>query len=211
MFPAGMKPIARTRGRWSAALGLALWAAAALCTGVTAARAGTPIYAYTDAEGVIHFSSTQRDQRYQPYELSAGRRLVRVPRHWQYDGLIGLTARENQVQPALVKAVIAAESNFDPDAVSHRGAQGLMQLMPTTAEALGVEHPFHPVENVRGGTRYLRLMLDRYGDLERALAAYNAGPQAVDQYGGVPPFRETRDYVRRVMTYYRHYDGDFAR
>jgi soluble lytic murein transglycosylase len=134
-----------------------------------------------------------------------------APRRWEYDGLIGLTARQHRVQPALVKAVIAAESNFDPYAVSRKGAQGLMQLMPRTAARLGVEDPFHPTENVRGGTLYLRAMLDRYGDLTRALAAYNAGPNAVDRWGGVPPFRETRDYVRRVLTYYRHYDGDFGR
>jgi soluble lytic murein transglycosylase len=176
------------------------------------ASAGTPIYAYTDDEGVIHFSGFPRDPRYQPHEISSsGRRVMHVPRHWQYDGLIRLTAREHQLQPALVKAVIAAESNFDPDALSHKGAQGLMQLMPTTAASLGVEHPFHPVDNVRGGARYLRLMLDRYGDVERALAAYNAGPRAVDRFGGIPPYRETRDYVRRVLTYYRHYHGDFAR
>ncbi len=175
------------------------------------AAAGTPIYAYTDDDGVVHFSSVPRDDRYQPYELKETRKVNGVPRHWQYDGLIGLTARANRLQPALVKAVIAAESNFDPDAVSKKGAQGLMQLMPRTARDLGVENPFHPVDNVRGGSRYLRRMLDRYGDVERALAAYNAGPKAVDRYGGVPPYRETRDYVKRVLTYYRHYHGDFAR
>jgi len=189
-----------------------LWAGLAFWVLASGASAGTPIYAYTDDEGVVHFSSVQRDRRYQPYELtSTGKRLVRVPRHWQFDGLIGLTAREHSLQPALIKAVIAAESNFDPEAVSHKGAQGLMQLMPMTALSLGVENPFHPVDNVRGGTRYLRLMLDRFGDVERALAAYNAGPEAVDRYGGIPPYRETRDYVRRVLTYYRHYHGDFAR
>jgi soluble lytic murein transglycosylase len=133
-----------------------------------------------------------------------------VPQRWEYDGLIGLTAREHEIEPALVKAVIAAESNFDPEAVSHKGAQGLMQLMPVTANRLGVEDPLRPTENVRGGTRYLRLMLDRYGDVERAVAAYNAGPAAVDRYGGVPPYPETQDYVRRVLTYYRHYHGDFS-
>jgi soluble lytic murein transglycosylase-like protein len=108
-----------------------------------------------------------------------------------------------------VKAVIAAESNFDPEAISHRGAQGLMQLMPATAAALGVADPLQPTQNVQAGARYLRLMLDRYGDLERALAAYNAGPSAVDRYGGIPPYPETRDYVQRVLAYYRHYHGDF--
>jgi soluble lytic murein transglycosylase len=196
--------------------GLASWLTLILGLGAALGRpagAGTPIYAYTDDAGVVHFSNIPRDKRYQPYELKTPgqKRLQRIPRDWRYDGLIGLTAREHSVQPALVKAVIAAESNFDPAAVSRKGARGLMQLMPHTAEALGVGDPFQPAENVRGGTRYLRHMLDRYGDLERALAAYNAGPSAVDRFGGVPPYPETRDYVKRVMTYYRVYDGDFAR
>jgi soluble lytic murein transglycosylase-like protein len=135
---------------------------------------------------------------------------MRPPQRREYDGLIGLTAREHEIEPALIKAVIAAESNFDPEAVSRKGAQGLMQLMPVTATRLGVEDPLRPTENVRGGTRYLRLMLDRYGDVERAVAAYNAGPAAVDRFGGVPPYPETQDYVRRVLTYYRHYHGDFS-
>jgi soluble lytic murein transglycosylase-like protein len=205
--PRGNSP--RRRLRLPAALGLL---AGCLLLLAAPAGAGTPIYSYTDESGVLHFSSVPRDSRYQLYELAEpGPRRRRAPQDWTFDGLIMLTAREHQVQPALVKAVIAAESNFDPDAVSHKGAQGLMQLMPTTARALGVEKPFHPTDNVRGGTRYLRLMLDRYGDMERALAAYNAGPDAVDRYGGIPPFRETRDYVKRVLTYYRYYHGDFTR
>jgi len=124
--------------------------------------------------------------------------------------LILINARANKVPPALVKAVIAAESRFDSTAVSRAGAQGLMQLMPKTARELGIEDPFRPSENVKGGTRYLRSMLDRYGDMTRALAAYNAGPNAVDYYRGVPPYPETQAYVRRVLTYYRHYDGDFG-
>ena len=176
------------------------------------AVAGGPIYSFVGPDGVIHFTDTPRDRRYRklPAPDPAGRAKLRAPRRWEYDGLIGLTAREHEVEPALVKAVITAESNFDPEAVSHKGAQGLMQLMPVTATDLGVDDPLRPTENVRGGTRYLRLMLDRYGDLERAVAAYNAGPAAVDRYGGVPPYRETQAYVRRVLTYYRHYHGDFA-
>ena len=134
-----------------------------------------------------------------------------VPQEEGYDGLIRLTAMEHDVSPALVKAVIAAESRFNSGAVSHKGAQGLMQLMPKTAAELGVADPFAAADNVRGGVRYLREMLDRYGDMGRALAAYNAGPTAVDHYRGIPPYPETRDYVQRVMTYYRHYHGDFGR
>jgi soluble lytic murein transglycosylase len=193
-------------GRLAAAFALAGLAAAA------PAGAGRPIYAYVGPDGVMHFTDTPRDARYHqlPDPKRARRPHRAPPQRWEYDGLIGLTAREHEVEPALVKAVIAAESNFDPEAVSRKGAQGLMQLMPVTAMDLGVEDPLRPSENVRAGTRYLRQMLDRYGDLERAVAAYNAGPEAVDRYGGVPPYRETQDYVRRVLTYYRHYHGDFA-
>jgi soluble lytic murein transglycosylase len=196
---------ARPTGWLAAAFALAGLAAAG------PAAAGRPIYAFVGPDGVVHFTDTPRDRRYHKLpDARPARKPLRVPRRWEYDGLIGLTAREHEVEPALVKAVIAAESNFDPEAVSRKGAQGLMQLMPVTAMDLGVEDPLRPSENVRAGTRYLRQMLDRYGDLERAVAAYNAGPEAVDRYGGVPPYRETQDYVRRVLTYYRHYHGDFA-
>jgi soluble lytic murein transglycosylase len=174
------------------------------------ADAGRPIYTFTGPDGVVHFTDAPRDRRYRELPAPKRRRAMRPPQRREYDGLIGLTAREHEIEPALIKAVIAAESNFDPEAVSRKGAQGLMQLMPVTATRLGVEDPLRPTENVRGGTRYLRLMLDRYGDVERAVAAYNAGPAAVDRFGGVPPYPETQDYVRRVLTYYRHYHGDFS-
>jgi soluble lytic murein transglycosylase len=190
------------------ALATALGAALAVAP---PADAGRPIYSFIGPDGVIHFTDTPRDGRYREVpDAKLGRPARRPPQRWEYDGLIGLTAREHEIEPALVKAVIAAESNFNPEAVSRKGAQGLMQLMPVTATRLGVEDPLLPTENVRGGTRYLRLMLDRYGDVERAVAAYNAGPAAVDRYGGVPPYPETQDYVRRVLTYYRHYHGDFS-
>jgi soluble lytic murein transglycosylase len=174
------------------------------------ALAGGTIWTFTDANGVVHFTNVPQGRQYQPLADAAFSARTRVPQHGQYDGIIGRTAREQRVQPALVKAVIAAESNFDASAVSHKGAQGLMQLMPGTAAELGVGDPFQPIDNVRGGTLYLRQMLDRYGDVERALAAYNAGPSAVDRFGGIPPYRETRDYVRRVLAYYRYYHGDFT-
>jgi len=133
------------------------------------------------------------------------------PEPGSYDELIAKVALRHGVPAALVKAVVKTESNFQRHAVSSKGAQGLMQLMPATASDLGVEDPFSAEDNVRGGTRYLRAMIDRYGDWKHALAAYNAGPGAVDQYGGIPPYRETREYVERVLHYYRRYDGDFSR
>ncbi len=177
------------------------------------ARAGGQIYTFVDARGVAHFSNIRNDDRYVPIvrERTRTKRPTGVPQEEGYDGLIRLTAMEHDVSPALVKAVIAAESRSNSGAVSHKGAQGLMQLMPKTAAMLGVADPFAAEDNVRGGVRYLREMLDRYGDMNRALAAYNAGPTAVDRYRGVPPYPETRAYVQRVMTYYRHYHGDFVR
>jgi len=178
------------------------------------AWAGAAIYTYTDEKGVTHFTNVPRgnDPRYQRVVFRDTERVwSRPPAYTRYDELIGESARFYRLPPALVKAVIAAESAFDPLAVSRKGAQGLMQLMPQTAAQLGVEDPLEPASNVMGGSGYLRAMIDRYGDLSRALAAYNAGPTAVDRYGGVPPYRETRDYVDRVLTYYRAYHVDFAR
>jgi soluble lytic murein transglycosylase-like protein len=179
------------------------------------AWAGGPIYAFVDPQGVTHFTNRQQhDQRFKPIRLRdnpATRAKYREPKSRAYDPLIGDAAKSEGIPPALVKAVIAAESAFDSGAVSHKGAQGLMQLMPDTAEEMGVENPFEPAQNLRGGTSYLRSLIDRYGDLGRALAAYNAGPSAVDRYNGIPPFQETQDYVDRVLTYYRRYHGDFAR
>jgi soluble lytic murein transglycosylase-like protein len=114
-------------------------------------------------------------------------------------------ARRYDLSPQLVRGVIRAESNFQVDAVSRAGAQGLMQLMPATASELGVTDPFDIDQNIDGGTRYLRQMLDRYdGNLRLALAAYNAGPGNVDKYGGDVPFPETRRYIGRVLKYSRH-------
>jgi soluble lytic murein transglycosylase-like protein len=191
-----------------------LWIAAVIWIAAAPAWAGGAIYAFTDAQGVTHFTNRPHiDKRFKPVRMRdpVSAPKYRAPASRAYDPLIGDAAASEGIPPALVKAVIAAESAFDSDAVSRKGAQGLMQLMPETAEEMGVENPLEPAQNVRGGTSYLRSMIDRYGDLGRALAAYNAGPTAVDYYGGIPPFQETRDYVDRVLAYYRRYHGDFAR
>jgi len=121
-----------------------------------------------------------------------------------YANLIAAAAKEHGVAPELVASVIAIESNFNPNAVSWRSARGLMQLMPDTAARLGVKQVFDPQENINAGTRYLKELLVRYnGDLALTLAAYNAGPDRVELYKTVPPYRETRDYVRRVTEKFR--------
>ncbi len=135
---------------------------------------------------------------------------VHVSSEDRIDRLITRSAARHQVDRALVKAVVAAESNFDANAVSSAGAMGLMQLMPATAEEMGVNSPFKPSENIAGGTRYLRSMLDRYQDVKHALAAYNAGPRAVDRYGTIPPYPETEAYVKRVMRFYQDFKLRFS-
>jgi soluble lytic murein transglycosylase-like protein len=116
------------------------------------------------------------------------------------DAVMDAAGSRNNIDPDLIASVIRAESGFNPSAVSRKGAQGLMQLMPQTAASLGVQNAMDPADNVEGGTRYLRDLLDRYhNDLLKTLAAYNAGPQSVEQYHGVPPYRETRAYITRII------------
>lgn len=131
------------------------------------------------------------------------------PRPSSFDALIHRTADQVSLDPMLIKSVMHAESAFDPNAVSRKGAAGLMQLMPDTARRYGVSSVFDPRQNVLGGARYLSFLVERFdGDLELALAGYNAGENAVDRSGGVPPYAETRHYVKKVLRLYRRYRTD---
>ncbi len=126
----------------------------------------------------------------------------------QIDALVNDNAQSAGVDPALVKAIIANESGFNANATSNTGAQGLMQLMPGTAAALGVDNAYDPEQNVAGGTKYIKEMLTHFnGDVRLAVAAYNAGPGAVEKYGGVPPYAETQNYVQNVLASYAKYRG----
>lgn len=191
------------------------------------------IYAYQDAQGRIRITdipekkgyelvlppirSTERTAAstaapaasadataYQPATTapSSGKRDMEYLRD-----IVTEAARVYGISESLIYAVIRAESNFNPYAVSNAGALGLMQLIPSTARLVGVTRPFDPRQNIHGGARYLRMMIDRFGRVDHALAAYNAGPEAVARYGGIPPYSETMAYVPRVLRYYREYSG----
>lgn len=175
------------------------------------------IYAYTDGGGVTHFSNVPTDARYalllkSPPEPVNADAMPPPPaslaaRAASYAPMIDQAARRVALQPALLRAVIAVESAFNPRAVSRAGAQGLMQLHPKTARRYGVGDAFDPAENVRGGATYLRDLMRRYNNnLELVLAAYNAGEDAVDRYGRhIPPYRETQAYVPAVLRLYRQF------
>lgn len=167
------------------------------------------IYRYVDAEGVVHFTNTpcttdcELYLREAPQPLPPGGDVSSST--WMMD-YVDRFSRANRLSPALVRAIIKAESNGERFAVSTKGAQGMMQLMPFTAKRLNVSDPFDPVENIEGGVKYIKELLGTFnGNLVHAVAAYNAGPGAVKKYGGIPPYKETRLYVKRVMDYYNQY------
>lgn len=161
------------------------------------------IYYRIDENGVARFTNAPTTPDYrllQPGVLPSASRLTAA----SIDGLIEAFAAEHSIDSALIRAVIRAESNFNHRAVSRKGAQGLMQLMPATIWRLSVGDAFDPHENIGAGVRYLRQLLDQFqGDLTLALAAYNAGENAVLRYRGVPPYQETREYVKKVLSLYR--------
>ena len=168
------------------------------------------IYMYIDADGIMHFTNapTASDRDYRVYirEKSAYRPSA-FHSSDEYDELISQASKQYGVDNLLVKAIIKAESDFDPKAISKKGAMGLMQIMPQNFQHLDIENPFDPQENILGGTRYFKYLYDRFdGKLALSLAAYNAGPTAVDNYNKtIPPYRETEQYVERVLAYYRNY------
>jgi soluble lytic murein transglycosylase len=166
----------------------------ALATLAAAPAAASKIEISIDDKGV-------KVMKNEPGEARARRlaaELVPVPEA-EIDALIERWATARALDTMLVQAVVQVESGYNVRALSNRGAMGLMQLMPDTARELGVTDPYDPEQNVRAGTAYLRRMFDRFGNLEWALAAYNAGPEAVERFAGIPPFAETREYVRKVF------------
>ena len=174
-----------------------------VCSLVGISPALADIYRYVDANGVTHFTNTPTHGHYNFYRKES---FSSAPRVLSYAELIKRYAGQYDLDEALVKAVIKVESDYRPHVVSSKGAQGLMQLIPETARDMNVSDPFDPSDNIHGGTRYLRLMLDQFdGDLELALAAYNAGPGTVKRHGGVPPYTETLNYIQRVKHYLDYY------
>ncbi len=171
------------------------------------------IYKYKDKNGVIHFTNTRpaAKKKFQVYIKERRPKKNRFYSTSQYDQIITKAAKRHGVLFSLIKSVIAVESGFNPRAVSKKGAKGLMQIMPENYRALAIRNPFDPYQNIMGGARYLKRMIKRYdGKLKLVLAAYNAGPEAVDRYRGVPPFRETQEYVRRVFHALRMYQSGKA-
>ncbi len=172
---------------------------------VAHSRCSADIYKFVDEHGVIHFTNTPTHKKYRLI-LKEGRKTGYNEK--RFDHIIKPLCRKYSIDTNLVKAVIKAESDFDPYAVSKKGAQGLMQLMPQKARELNISDPFDPRENLKGGISYLRNLLDRFkGDTTLALAAYNAGENAVLQYNKVPPFKETRNYIEKVMKYKKFFQA----
>lgn len=194
----------------------------------TAATLHADIYKYVDEKGVMHFTNVPTSERYELFikgpteappeeadaapagaasmeaSLPSGGGSQKFYGTDIYDDYISMASQSYGVPFCLVKSIIKAESNFNCRAVSVKGAQGLMQLMPDTARLMNVDDPFDPYENIMGGTRYFRMLLNQFdGKVKHALAGYNAGPRNVEIHNGIPPFRETRDYIGRVARFYR--------
>lgn len=163
------------------------------------------IYSYVDSQGVLHFTNVPTSTQYTVYIKERSARSLSYTTN-QYDHLITGAAKRQGVSFSLLKALIKAESNFNPEAVSSAGAKGLMQIMPVNIKDLKINDPFDPWENIMGGARYLKQLIKRFnGELPLALAAYNAGPGVVDRHQGIPPIEETEKFVEKVLKYYAIY------
>ena len=190
-----------------------------VCTLSFIGHAQADIYSYTDENGTVHFSNIPDDKRFRVTLRTASSEGVatatnRVPSGSfiktnlkRFSTIVDEAAKMYQLEPALLHAVITAESSYNPNAVSPKGATGLMQLMPATAARYGVSNIFDPNQNIFGGAQYLRYLLQLFNnDMSLAVAAYNAGEHNVMKYGNrIPPFRETINYVPKVLGFYKHY------
>jgi soluble lytic murein transglycosylase-like protein len=184
---------------------------------VISSPAFADIYRYEDDDGIVHFTDAPTDKRFKVFmrdlkkdkQLRTRLQFASNVNPAEYDQIISTCATKYGVNPSLIKAVIHAESGYNPNAVSRKGASGLMQLMPGTARSLKVNNSFDPQDNVEGGVKYLRFLLDTFrGDVSLAVAAYNAGLNKVAKYGGIPPYNETRTYVNRVLSYMQSYQAN---
>jgi soluble lytic murein transglycosylase-like protein len=187
-----------------------IFAVIVVVTGFFISSAFADVYVYKDKNGVLTFTNVPSHSGYRRIlrETSNPTSSSTAVFNASYDELIRTASGRYNIDADLVRAVIKTESDFNAAARSQKGAMGLMQLMPDTARLHKVSDAYNPGENVEGGVRHLRMLLDRYeGDLELSLAAYNAGSAAVEKHRGIPPFSETRDYVRRVLRFYDSYRG----
>ncbi len=188
----------------------ALMTVAAFLVLIYASPASSDIYRYVDETGVVCYTDAPmgkatvrvvKENQGSAKQTKAAESAPSSVTGMDYSGYVQQAAAKYEIEPELINAVIKTESNGNHRAVSNKGAMGLMQLMPSTANDMNVINPFNPEENIEGGTKYLRQLLEKFnGDLTLALAAYNAGPKTVEKYGNVPPIPETRQYVKKIIS-----------
>lgn len=175
---------------------------------LVASVASADVYVFKDKQGVLTFTNVPNHQGFHRVLRDSNGQIGSASATNSYEDLIRAASDRYDIDADLIRAVIRVESNFNSTARSTKGAMGLMQLMPETARLHNVLDAYEPSDNIEGGVRHLKMLLGRYqGDLQLSLAAYNAGSGAVEKYGGIPPFAETRDYVRRVLNHYDSYRG----